>query len=229
MDKATIVFNKYAVSREFEKTAIPLAMAFRPAMALARSLKGIYKAKGLRATLSRAAKYRDPTASLAKGIKNVGAMRYGARKSWGVREMGNIAHNLSLLGKGITRSQPVSKSFAQASKNIMEMGKRQVRAARYKTVSPEKLTGGVLKGKSLFGIPITSSRKVVGMAGKDVLIKKRGLMRGLSYAMTAPGFAAQDIAFTKGGIKERAKAGAKSYALWGVSPTIGMAAMLAGK
>lgn len=226
MDKPELVFNKYA---ELEKDAFSPTLAIRSAIFFAKTLRGLYKAKGLRATLSHAAKYRDPTASLAKGIKNVGSMRHGARKSWGVREMGNIAHNLSILGKGVTRAQPISKSFAQASKNIVEMGKGQLRAAKYKKVSPDKLTGGVLKGKSLFGIPITPSRKVVGTAGKDMLIKKRGLMRGLSYAVTAPGIAATDIAFTKGGIKEKAKAGAKSYALWGVSPTIGMASMFAGK
>jgi hypothetical protein len=229
MDKAEIVFYKYSETREFEKNALPFAALIRPAIFLGKLLHRTYKAKGLRATLTHAAKYRNPTASLAKGVKNIGAMRHGAAKSWGVREMGNIAHNLSILGRGVTRQQSAMKNFAQASKNIVEMGKGQVRAAKYKVVSPDKLTGGVLKGKSLFGIPLSSSRKVVGTAGKNVLIKKRAPMRGLSYAMTAPGFAATDVAFTKGGIKERAKAGAKSYALWGVSPAIGTAAMLLGK
>lgn len=255
MDKAIIVFNKYAEAVEFEKTAFPFAMALRPAVAFAKSLRSLYKVKGLRATLGTAAKYRDPAASMAKGVKNIGAMRYGARRSWGVRELGNIAHNLSILGRGVTRAQPVSRSFAQASKNIVEMGKRQLRAARYKTVrtgpykgplsetgrfsgiraginkimTPGQIQGGVLKGRGPLGLFRTFDRKVVGTAGKNLLVSKRKGMLPLSYAMTAPGFAATDVAFTKGGIKEKVKAGAKSYALWGVSPTIGMAAMLAGK
>lgn len=256
MEKATIVFNKYAEAIEFEKTsAFPFAMALRPAVAFAKSLRGLYKAKGLRATLSHAAKYRDPAASLAKGVKSTRAMRHTARKSWGVREMGNIAHNLSVLGKGVTRQQSVAKNFMRAGKNVAELGKSQLRAARFKTVStapykgglsetgrfggikaginkimaPGQVQGGVLKGRGPLGLFRTFDRKVVGTAGKNLLVNKRKGMMPLSYAMTAPGIAAMEGAATKGSLKDKAKAGAKSYALWGVSPAVGMASMFTSK
>lgn len=227
MDKAEIVFYKYAETKGLEKTAF--IQFLRPAVTLGKIMHKAYKTKGLRAAISTGAKYRDPAASIAKGVKNVGAMRHGAARSWGVRELGNIAYNLETLGKGVGRSQGVAKSFAQAGKNLLELGKSQIRAAKYKRVSPWMVQNGKLRGGGLLVKSKFFDRKVVGTAGKDLLVKKRKAMLPFSLAFTAPGFAAQDVLSQKGNVGQKALAGAKSYAAWGISPTIGMASLLAGK
>jgi len=173
-----------------------------------------------------------------KNIQRVGGQ--GGTLSRGIRtSVGNMAQNLSSLGKGV-KGQGLLKGTKQVGKNLYTTSKRQLRASQYKEVAL-KPGQSVLKGKGLFGKSKFFNRKVVATTNRGTgLVKKRGLVRPMSAAFTAPGMAATGMMAgggstdqstnvgqqSKRSISKRVGSGLKEGLPWLVGAPVGTASLL---
>lgn len=197
---------------------------------------------GTSAALRYLSGYRHPARTMSKGPAGFKFLEAKANRavspgglhniSRGVRRsLGGTAYSLHTLSSGLAGKSLTGRGL-QFFSNVGRLGQEQLRGATYKTVSSSRLQDGVLKGKGFLGKFKHFSRKPVGYtAAGEAVIKKRKLIRPLSWAMTAPGFAGMAAAQstnpdgTRRSSSRRLLAGAGEYALWGVSPALGMGAL----
>ncbi len=181
---------------------------------------------------------RKGTINLAKKQRVGGA---GGTLSRGIRtSIGNMAQNISSLGKGLKGKGIVSGS-KQLGKNLLTTGKRQLRASQYKEVAL-KPGQSVIKGKGLFGKSRFFDRKVVATTNRGTgLVKKRAIIRPASAAFTAPGMALTGVATggqdsngsvgqqkQKKGLGKRVSSGVKEGLPWLVGAPVGAASLMLG-
>lgn len=191
--------------------------------------------KGIREGLKILEKHKGPMFALPKGAlkKPVQVKTYGKNvggfEKFVLQEIGNMAHSLSTVSKGVSKQHGVLKNVGTVGKNFGRLLSDQVRGARYKVLSPEKVTktgpgGRYIKGKGLFKKKIFN-RPIEGKTSSgDYIVKKRKAVLPLSMAITPVGFGAGTFVLGSGKQKEtlgsRTSEAVKETALWSLAPPV---------
>lgn len=191
--------------------------------------------KGIRAGLKVLEQHKGPMFALPKGAlkKPVQVKAYGKEvggtEKFVLQELGNVAHSLSTVSKGVSKQQGLLKNISTVGKNFGELLSNQIRGARYKTLSPDKVTktgpgGRFIKGKGLFKGKMFN-RPIEGTTSSgNYIVKKRKGVVPLSMALTPVGFGAGTFVLGSGKQDEtlgsRTSAAVKETALWSLAPPV---------
>lgn len=195
-------------------------------------------AKGIGKGLEYLAEHKGPMFAISKGaLKNpVKVKTYDASVKGGERlllkEVGDTAYAATSVIKGVDKSKSIVKNVSTLTKNYGRLLSDQIRGAKYKILSANKVVKTKskfgkrqIKGQGVFKYFKSFNRKIEGKTNAgDYIVKKRKVLRPLALATTPIGFGAATFLLGSGkkdqSLSSRTGRAVGETALWSLVPPV---------
>jgi len=198
--------------------------------------------KGIREGLKVLEKHKEALSAVSKGAlkKPVQVETYGKGvggvEKFVLKELGNTAHALRRVSEGVGKGQTFGKNVSTVAKNFGHLLGDQIRGARYKTLSPDKVVltgpgGTQIKGQGIFKKYKSFDRSIVGKTTSgDYIVKKRKAAVPFAMALTPAGYGAGTLLLGSGKQNEtpvsRTGAAVKETVMWSLVPPVAQAKLI---
>lgn len=142
-------------------------------------------------------------------VKMTGIAASAGNSGWLQRGLGEGAHSLLELNKGMGPNLGLGGGFKQLGKNVFNLTKKQIGNERFRTVAADSNKLITKDGETFLKGKLFGDRKALGKAGDQFIFKKRLPAQALGVAGTPVGFAGTGLA-----LGDKPKDAAGDFASW---------------
>lgn len=226
--------------KELEKQAI-----LRNVIRVLKNADLIAGAKGIRKGVEYLAEHKGALSVISKGaLKNPVKVKTYDKGVSGFEKfifrdvIGDTSHAVMSVAKGVGKGKSITKNVTTLTKNFGHLLSGQVRGAKYKILSADKVVRTKskfgkrqIKGQGVFKHFKSFNRKIEGRTSAgDYIVKKRKAMLPLSLAVTPVGFGVGTFLLGSGRKNEtlgsRTGGAVKETALWSLAPVVAQAKLI---